>query len=193
MGKIPTSAFLHLYGPAPAGATRGAAATAAVDAGGLATLATRVARDERDAGARADALVRALANVYRVGRKLATMYVSALSVPALAPGLTPWHPAIDGAHLVVVDTNVARVVDALRGRGARTAYDARAAFVQRVAARIDLRAFDPDVPAHAPRVVQQALYLYRSGANRGDRGDPCARAAARCDACVRVACPFEKG
>ena len=39
----------------------------------------------------------------RVGRKLATMFVSALSTPALAPGLTPWFPDIDGNELVVVD------------------------------------------------------------------------------------------
>ncbi|MBI2570904.1 MAG: hypothetical protein HYV63_28200 [Candidatus Schekmanbacteria bacterium] len=44
---------------------------------------------------RAELPVDRVARIHRVGRKLATLLVSALATPALAPGLTPWFPAVD--------------------------------------------------------------------------------------------------
>ena len=79
MGKLPTSAWLRFW-----------------KAGGVRELLAEVCRDEASPTKRAALLVERFARVHRVGRKLATMFVSALSTPALAPGLTPWFPAIDG-------------------------------------------------------------------------------------------------
>ncbi len=171
MGKLATSAWLHV-----------------ADAGGLRTLATIAVASTASPAAAADYLVDRIARIYRIGVKLATMYVTALATPALAPGLTPWWPRIDGNHLIVVDANVARVIDALRPRGPRT-YAARAAWFRARALPIDLRALRADWPARSPRLVQQAVYVFRSRSNRAARGDTCS-GTATCDAGVPALCPF---
>jgi hypothetical protein len=173
MGKLPTSAWLRLW--------RG---------GGVQALLDEVCHEELTPTKRAAILVERFAAVNRVGRKLATMFVSALSTPALAPGLTPWFPDIDGNELVVVDTNVARAIDTLRLRGAGKSYEARERWVREQAKRIDLRRFHPEVPQYSPRLVQQALYAFCSKSNRVALGDECASAETPCGSCAAVLCPF---
>jgi hypothetical protein len=173
MGKLSTSAWLRLW--------RG---------GGLKAQLDAVCRAESSPTKRAALLVERFAAVHRVGRKLATMFVSALSTPALAPGLTPWFPRVDGNELVVVDTNVARAVDALRPPGSAKTYDARAGWVREQAARLDLREFRPDLPGYSPRLVQEALYAFCSRSNRVARGDVCVGRRAACATCAPTLCPF---
>jgi hypothetical protein len=176
MGKLPTSAWLGIWRD-----------------GGLPMLLEEGFRTEAMPSRRADALVLRFATVHRVGPKLATLFVSALSTPLLAPGLTPWFPAVDGNHLVVVDTNVARAVDALRAPGVAKTYEARATWVRAQAALIDLREFRADLPAYSPRIVQEALYVFCSKSNRVARGDACAQRRAPCTTCVPSVCPFAAG
>ena len=114
--------------------------------------------------------------------------VSALATPELAPGLTPWHPAIDARHLVIVDANVIRVIDVLRPGGPR-AYGARAAWWRRHAAAIDLRRFGHAWPQTSPRLVQQAAYWYRSRSNRDAAGLACVPSIAERRCALRV-CPY---
>jgi len=173
MGKLPTSAWLRLWKD-----------------GGVREVLAEVCRDEASPTKRAALLVERFARVHRVGRKLATMFVSALSTPALAPGLTPWFPDIDGNDLVVVDTNVARAVDALREPGAAKTYDARERWVREQAAQLDLREFRPDLPRYSPRLVQQALYAFCSKSNRAAQRDSCAERTSPCGACAPAICPF---
>ena len=173
MGKLPTSAWLRLWKD-----------------GGVREVLADVCRAEAAPTKRAALLVERFAKVHRVGRKLATMFVSALSMPALAPGLTPWFPDIEGNELVVVDTNVARAVDTLRLRGAEKSYEARERWVRERAERIDLRQFHPDVPHYSPRLVQQAIYAFCSKSNRVARGDECASAETPCRSCAPALCPF---
>src|SRR4051812_2186662 len=173
MGKLPTSAWLRLWKD-----------------GGVRKVLADVCREEASPRERAALLVELFARVHRVGRKLATLFVSALSTPALAPGLTPWFPDIDGNDLVVVDTNVARAVDALRDPGAPRTYDSRERWVREQAARIDLRILQPNLPAYSPRLVQEALYAFCSKSNRVARGDPCAGRGTPCAACAPTLCPF---
>lgn len=173
MGKLPTSAWLRLW-----------------KGRGLRKVLADVCSDEASPAQRARLLVERFARIHRVGRKLATMFVSALSTPALAPGLTPWFPDIDGNELVVIDTNVARAVDALRQPGALRTYDARERWVRDQAAQIDLRGFRPDLPSYSPRLVQQALYAFCSKSNRVDRGDICAERATSCAGCAPALCPL---
>lgn len=174
MGKLPTSAWLGIW--------RG---------GGLSRLLAQVSRDEASPTMRASLLVDRFARVHRVGRKLATMFVSALSTPALAPGLTPWFPGVDGNELVVVDTNVARAVDALREPGAPRTYDARQRWVRQQASQVDLRDFRADLPKYSPRLLQQALYAFCSKSNRIAHGDGCAERTTPCAACAPALCPFQ--
>jgi hypothetical protein len=171
MGMIPTSAWLHVR-----------------PHGGFNALLARVVATASSPAAASDTMVGELAQIRKIGTKLATMIVSALATPALAPGLAPWFPAIDANHLVVVDANVARAIDAMRSRGPRT-YAAYAGWLRKHAATVDLAAIRKDWPRTSPRLVQQALYWYRSRSNRAAIGDACATAA-RCDACIPAICPF---
>jgi hypothetical protein len=173
MGKLPTSAWLRLWKD-----------------GGMHEVLASACREEPSPTKRAALIVERFARVHRVGRKLATMFVSALSTPALAPGLTPWFPALDGNELVVVDTNVARAVDALRKSGAPRTYDARERWVREQAAHFDLREFRADLPRYSPRLVQEALYVFCSKSNRVARGDACASRSAPCYDCAPSICPF---
>jgi hypothetical protein len=173
MGKLPTSAWLGLW-----------------QGGGIQGLLDEVRHQEPTPTKRALILVERFAAVHRVGRKLANMFVSALSTPALAPGLTPWFPDIDGNELVVVDTNVRRAVDALRTPSAPKTYDARELWVREQAAQIDLRLFRPGLPAYSPRLVQEALYGFCSKSNRTARRDGCAGRTTPCTACAFTLCPF---
>jgi hypothetical protein len=174
MGKLPTSAWLGIWKD-----------------GGLSRLLAEISRDEASPTLRAALLVERFARVHRVGRKLSTMFVSALSTPALAPGLTPWFPAVDGNDLVVVDTNVARAVNELRKPGAPKTYDARELWVREQAALVDLRVFRADLPRYSPRLLQQALYAFCSKSNRIARGDACAERATPCRGCAPALCPFQ--
>lgn len=171
-GKLPTSAWLK-FG----------------SGGGLRAVFQEVCRIEVSPARRAAVLVERLTGVHRVGRKLATMFVGAISTPELAPGLTPWAPAVLGSGLVVVDANLRAAVDRLHpGMSPRT-YSAYEAFVQDAAARLDLRTYRAELPSWSPRLIQQALYCYRSRSNRAARGDPCAELG-ECEGCVPTVCPF---
>jgi hypothetical protein len=174
-GKLPTSAWLHLW-----------------KNDGLRSSLAEVFDATPDPARRAELLVARLERVHRVGRKLATMFVAAVSTPALAPGLTPWFPAVDGNSLVVVDTHVARAIDALRPPGLARTYNARTRWLKTQAGRLDLREFHPNVPGYAPRLVQQSLYAFGSKSNRTHAGDECAGRDAPCNTCVSNLCPFTR-
>jgi hypothetical protein len=173
MGKLPTSAWLHLWHKTS-----------------LRSVLAGVLQEAAEPTRRAAILVERLSSVHRVGRKLATMFVSALSTPALAPGLTPWFPNVDGNELVVVDTNVARAIARLSGDRAANSYDACEHWVREHAAKVDLRSIRADLPRYSPRLVQQALYRFCSRSNRVTWKDACAGALEPCSACVSTICPF---
>ena len=173
LGKLPTSAWLRLR-----------------RYGGYRQQLCEVCREEENPIRRADLLVARLSAIWRVGRKLATMFVSALSVPALAPGLTAWFPAVDGNELVVVDTNVERGLLALLGAKAPRGYQASVGWFRQAAAAIDLRALVSGLPAYSPRLVQQAVYAFCSRSNRIAREDRCAGRPDACEECVPAVCPI---
>jgi hypothetical protein len=173
MGKLPTSAYLRIWRDRDAR-----------------SLLAEVCRENSSPTTRASLLVERFAKVHRVGRKLATMFVSSLSTPALAPGPTPWCPEVDGNELVVVDTNVARAVDALAGPTLPRTYAARERWVREQAAQIDLGDFRRDLPKYSPRLVQEALYAFCSKSNRTAQGDPCIGRPQPCSSCASALCPF---
>lgn len=171
MGKLPTSAWLYLG-----------------KQGLLLEVLAHVKKATKNPGKRAELLVDHFSAVYRVGKKLATMFVSALSTPALAPDLAPWFPEIDGSSLVVVDTHVARAVDLLRKTKTPHTYEARAVWLQKQAKSIELSKFNSEVPNYSPRLLQQALYMFGSKSNRRERRDPCAVNGCTCG--IPELCPF---
>jgi hypothetical protein len=171
MGKMPTSAWLHL-GPE-----------------GFRGMIARICADVRDPRGRARAFARALTAIHRIGPKLASMFVSALSVDELHPGFAPLAPEIDGRELVVVDTNVRRVLQAI-SPSYPSSYDAQVEHLLALARAIDLRKFRCELPRYSPRLVQQALYVFRSESNRRTVADPCA--ASPCASCPSALCPFAR-
>ncbi len=173
MGKLPTSAYHSAWSE-----------------GGLRTLLATVAQNEPSPAKRAVLLVDNLRTIHRVGRKLASLFVSALSTPALAPGLSPWFPQVDGNILVVVDTNVARAVDALsQHRGSRS-YAFREEWIREKSKHLDLSRYGPALPRYSPRIVQQALYAFCSRSNRLAMSDRCQELSVACNACAPHVCPF---
>jgi hypothetical protein len=170
LGKTPTSAWLHL-GPA-----------------GLARWFADACTADRDPHARALNMIERVATIYRIGVKLASMFVSALSVPEMGIGVAAWSPELDGSRIVVVDANVGHAIRSWRrGRGADT-YTANARWFVAAANEINLSRLRAGLPRSSPRFVQQAVYLFRSRANRSAHGDVCADAP--CAACPSALCPF---
>jgi hypothetical protein len=177
MGKLPTSAWLHVW-----------------KHGGPGRLLEEVFEATSSPQTRGTLLVERFSRVYRVGRKLATMFVSALSTPALAPGLSPWFPEVDGNELVVVDTNVTHAIDALCGHPGPRSYGAQEKWIRDLAAQVDLRKLSSaGVPDYSPRLVQQALYAFFSKSNRATYRESCAKARRSCRGCLPTLCPVSPG
>jgi len=169
LGKMPTSAWLHL---GSAGPQRWFAEACLL---------------ENEPHARARRLVARVSMLYHIGIKLASMFVTALSVPELGWGAA-WAPEVDGSRIVVVDANVGRAINIWRmNRGPKT-YSALARWLVAAADRIDLSRMRSTLPRSSPRLVQQAVYLFRSRSNRVALGDECA--ARPCNSCPSRVCPF---
>lgn len=169
LGKIPTSAWLHL------------------GAGGLERWFAEVCLLEDDPQARARRLVARVSTLYRIGVKLASMFVTALSVPELG-WRAAWAPEVDGSRIVVVDANVGRAINIWRrNRGPKT-YAVLARWLIAAADQIELSRMRSTLPRRSPRLVQQAVYLFRSRSNRAALGDACA--AKPCSSCPSRVCPF---
>lgn len=149
-GKVPTSAALMLREEG---------------VGSLGELRACVFEDEADPLARAILLEQKLSQVLRVNQKIASMFLSLLCNPDLAPGLSPWSSGIDWSYFVVIDSNVDNFLSSIDYRGPTT-YDERRRFVCHLARKIDLATMCNHLHAYNPRVVQQALYLFMSKANR---------------------------
>jgi len=177
MGKLPTAAFHAIWG---------------CD-GGLQAVLERTCQAVDSPLQRAESMVAELSKVRRVGRKLATMYVSALSTPALAPEVSPWSSQVDGNALVVVDTNVARALDLLMPANANRTYGDCVAWIRNQSERLDLTRFRRDLPSYSPRLVQQALYSFCSKSNRMAQGDLCDSDRPPRRSCGDQLCPFHRG
>jgi len=172
LGKLPTSAYWRIWAK-----------------GGTTNLIQQASR-ESDPTLRLESVIAEFAQVFRVGRKLATLFVSAVSTPALAPGLTPWWPNLDGNLAVVLDTHATRAVVHLAGKAAGSTYQSRVDWLRRVSENLDLTRFHCVFPSFSPRLVQQALYAFCSKSNRlaWDRLCPHEEAGQ----CHSGLCPFHK-
>lgn len=170
LGKTPTSAWLHL-GPA-----------------GFNDWFDKTCAGTKDPHARANDMVARVSTVYRIGVKLASMFVTALCVPELSIGVAAWAPELDGSRIVVVDANVGHAIRKWRGgRGVKT-YAANSRWFVGASSKINLSRLRSGLPAASPRFVQQAVYLFRSRSNRIANGDACAKSA--CASCPSELCPF---
>lgn len=156
-GKVPTSVALML------------SEAGVLD---LPSLRSSILKTERTKLGRAMALEAVLSRAWRIDRKIASMFLSAVTNPDLPPGTAPWTEGVDWTYYVVVDSNVDLFLASIGYPGNGT-YDARRAFVQALARHVDLRGFNRRLHAYNPRLVQQALYLFMSAANRRAAGKDC--------------------
>lgn len=179
-GKVPTSIALMVR-----------------EAGGADLTALRLAVFERtsDPLDRARALEAELSRAWRVNQKIASMFLSAIANPDLSRGLSPWSRGVDWTYFVVVDSNVDLFLASVRYRGG-SSYDARREFVRAVAREIDLSKLDASLHAFNPRVVQQAMYLFMSAANRRAAATDCMHmgpaACANCPKALSSRCPVRQ-
>jgi hypothetical protein len=159
----------------------------------LSALRRAVLRRVRDPLERARALETELSRAWRVSQKIASMFLSTIANPDLSPGASPWARGVDWTYFVVVDSNVDLFLASLGYRGGKS-YDSRREFVCQVARKIDLSRLDPRLHAYNPRVVQQALYLFMSTANRRTLMNDCVHqgvaACAECPSMVAKRCPL---
>jgi hypothetical protein len=160
----------------------------------LPELRRLVMKRERDPLARAQALESELSRAWRVNQKIASMFLSMITNPDLSQGLAPWTRGIDWTYYVVVDSNVDLFLASIGYNGLAT-YDARRDFVRELARGVDLTEFDGALQPYNPRLVQQAMYLFMSSANRRAAEKDCMHLApASCGACpsaVRQRCPVK--
>lgn len=170
-GKMPTSIALTLR-------------EAGVE--NLSALRFKVMAAERDPLLRAQALEAALSRAWRVNQKIASMFLSMVTNPDLSRGLAPWSQGIDWTYYVVIDSNVDLFLASIGYDGIGT-YDARRDFVRAIARGIDLSEFDAKLHAFNPRLVQQAMYLFMSNANRRAAEADCLHSApSACSTCPRA-------
>ncbi len=158
----------------------------------LSALRNRVMAAEPDPLLRAHALEDELSRAWRVSQKIASMFLSMVTNPDLSRGLAPWSQGVDWSYYVVVDSNVDLFLASIGYAGIGT-YDARRDFIREIAREIDLSEFDPTLHAFNPRLVQQAMYLFMSSANRrvaeGDCFNGAPSACAPCPGALRNRCP----
>ncbi len=169
-GKVPTSIALAVRETA---------------GGDLNDLRRRIMATYDEPYERAVALESALSHAWRISQKIASMFLSCVANPDLSPGASPWSDGVDWSYFVVVDSNVDLFLQSIGYLGVGT-YDARRRFIREVAAGIDLSALRPTLHPFNPRLVQQAMYLFMSIANRRATEDDCGeRAPATCKACPK--------
>ena len=155
-----------------------------------------VMKRERNPLARAQALEREISRAWRVSQKIASMFLSMITNPDLSRGLAPWSRGVDWTYYVVVDSNVDLFLTSIGYKGLGT-YDARRDFVRELARGIDLTEFDIALQPYNPRLVQQAMYLFMSIANRRAAQGDCMHAApgscVNCPSAVKRRCPTRQG
>jgi hypothetical protein len=170
-GKVPTSAAFVANAAGPSG---------------LNGLRQQVLKAEADPYASAVALEAAISRVWRVSKKIACMFLSCVSNPDFSPG-APWVTGASWEHFVVIDSNVDRFLSSI-GYDAGRDYESKRRFIGGVAEQLDLRAMDPRINhAYNPRLVQQAMYLFMSAANRrASRADCSRHQGVECAKCPRL-------
>lgn len=158
----------------------------------LSALRRLVMKREREPLARAQELERELSRAWRVNQKIASMFLSMVTNPDLSRGLAPWTRGLDWTYYVVVDSNVDLFLASI-GFSGGSSYDARRDFVRALSRGIDLTEFDETLRPYNPRLVQQAMYLFMSTANRRAAASDCMHLAptpcATCPRAVRSRCP----
>ena len=172
-GKFPTSAALMLR---------------ELKLRGLKGLYERVLRENRSPVERAADLESAVSRIWRVSHKISAMFLSALTNPDI--GSAPWAEGVDWSRFVVIDSNVDLFMASIGYNGTGT-YEARREFLIDVARKIDLSVFSSTVRSFNPRLVQQAMYLFMSSANRRVLTRDCigVGACASCSRPLRQRCP----
>ncbi len=114
--------------------------------------------------------------------------------PDVTPGVAARRD-LDWRHFVVIDSNTDAFLASIGYRGSGT-YEARRRFLRALSERIDLKQMRPGLRRDNPRIVQQAMYLFMSIANRRAIPKDCMHvgpgACARCPKELARYCPVRQ-
>jgi hypothetical protein len=160
----------------------------------LSALLATAAEGASGSEARARAMVDTLSRAWRVSEKIASMFLSMVWNPDVTPGVVARRD-LDWRHFIVIDSNTDAFLAAIGYRGSGT-YEARRRFLRALSERIDLKRMRPGLRRDNPRIVQQAMYLFMSVANRRAIAGDCMHlgpgACARCPKELAQRCPAQQ-
>jgi len=156
-GKVPTSAALAL----------------SEDWGGsLTALKARVFQGHEDPLARAKVLEREICRVWRIDKKVACMFLSAVSAPDLGLETPPWQVGIDWTWFLPIDVNIDRFLHNVGWSGPWT-YEARRKAIHSLSEKVRLGLIKSGLKDYNPRLVLQAINRFMSKSNRREAPSDC--------------------
>ncbi len=177
-GKIPTSAALALF---------------EAWEGSLSALHVRVLREHDSPLDRARALEAEISRVWRVNKKVASMFLSVVSAPDLGLETPPWQEGIDWSWFLPIDVNIDKFLFSM-GWAGPWSYDARRQAVLSLSRKVALSRIHSGLRDYNPRLVLQAINRFMSSSNRREAATDCSHLApvscATCPPALRGLCPF---
>jgi hypothetical protein len=177
-GKMPTSAALALYESW---------------GGSFLALRTRIFQEHGNPLARAKALEVELSRVWRVDKKVACMFLSAISAPNLGLKAPPWEEGMDWTWFLPIDVNIDKFLLAVGWTGPWT-YEARRQAILSISKEIPLGSLKAGLRDYNPRFVLQAINRFMSRPNRREAISDCSRLApascADCPTPLAAICPL---
>lgn len=182
------SRLLRRYGDFGKAPTSAAQLLAANGVNDLPALRAKILSEIQDERQRACELERQLCRIFRVDKKIAAMFLSWLCNPDLTKG-APWEAGIDWTYFVVIDSNVDAFLGDTNYCGG-SSYEAKRQYISNLAAAIDLSRLDASLHPFNPRLVQQAIYVFKSVANRVASGEICLGEACTCASDLGRICPL---
>jgi hypothetical protein len=133
--------------------------------------------------ARAVALEEAISCSWRVSKKIAAMFLSAVSNRDLSGDLAPWSEGVDTCRFVVIDSNVDLFLK-VTGYNGPMSYEARSEFIRTLSRRVRLDDYHSELKRYNPRIVQQAIFMFMSESNRRAISRDCSNSEQRdCQTC----------
>lgn len=177
-GKIPTSAALALQDSW---------------GGSLSALRSRVFMDHLDPLVRSQALEAELNRVWRINKKVASMFLSAISAPDLGLETPPWRKGLDWTWFLPIDVNIDKFLVSV-GWGGPWTYAARRQAILDLSKEVSLASFQPGLQDYNPRLVLQAINRFMSKPNRRAISTDCSfqapHSCANCPTDLKAVCPF---
>ena len=163
--------------------------------GGIKSLIHTAIKSSSNRVSRTKYLIESLTDVWRIGPKLASMFVSLLVTENLCKVRAPFVSEFDSSYALVIDINTMSAIERLGYTGSRS-YEAQSEFIRVLAVSLTAHSdnFGTAKLEVSPRLLQQALYMFMSKPNRQTVISDCSHKCTDCDYCIDAKiCPFFTG